>query len=211
MPMRMVYWSRPNPCAEVTTHLRQASLLAALCLMLAAWPATAAAEISETLRFKYYAAEHRPGTTLLAALNAASPIRHEGKVFHAYAGWTVNWQFRWWEESDGRCRLTENHTRLAVEITLPKLSSTEAAARTSFDRYLVALRAHEMEHVRIARNAAERIDRSILQLPAMASCKALEAAANSLGQRLLREAAAEEKRMDQLTDHGSRQGAILPP
>ena len=185
--------------------------VAALCLVLVVWPGTATAEISESLRFKYYAAEHRPGSTLLAALNAGSPIRHEGKIFHAYTAWTVRWQFRWWEERDGRCRLTENHTRLAVEITLPKLSSTEAAARTAFDRYLVALRAHEMAHVRIARSAAERINRGILQLPAMASCKALEVAANNLGQRLLQEAAAEEKLMDQQTGHGSRQGAILPP
>jgi len=184
--------------------------VAALCLVLVVWPGTAAAEISESLRFKYYAAEHRPGSTLLAALNAGSPIRHEGKIFHGYTAWTVRWQFRWWEERDGRCRLTENHTRLAVEITLPKLSTTEVAARTAFNRYLTALQAHEMEHAKIARKAAERIDRGILQLPAMVSCRALEVAANNLGQRLLQEAVAEEKRMDQQTGHGSRQGAILP-
>lgn len=181
-----------------------------LCLLLAAWPVVAVAEVSESLRFKYYAAEHRPGTTLLAALNASSPIRHEGRIFHGYTAWTVRWQFRWWEEADGRCRLTENQTRLAVEITLPSLSSTEAAARTAFDRYLTALKAHEMEHAKIGRSAAERIDRGILQLPEMSSCRALEAAANSLGMRLLREAVAEEKQMDQQTGHGRLQGAILP-
>ena len=97
-----------------------------------------------------------------------------------------------------------------MEITLPRLNTSDAAARAAFDRYLTALQAHEMEHAKIARRVAEQIDRGILQLPEMSSCSALETAANSLGMRLLREAVAQEKRMDQQTGHGSRQGALLP-
>lgn len=187
------------------------SPLLALGLMLCLWPGITVAEVSESLRFKYYTATHRPGSTLLTALNTSSPIRHEGKVFHGYTAWNVTWQFRWWEESDGRCRLTENHTRLAVEITLPRLNTPDAGARTAFDRYLNALKAHEMEHVKIGRRTAERIDRGILQLPPMASCRELETTANELGMSLIQEAIVEEKQMDQQTGHGRRQGAVLPP
>jgi predicted secreted Zn-dependent protease len=184
--------------------------LAPLCLLLMTWPGTGSADVLETLRYSYYTAQHRPPTTLLSALNAVSPIRQDGQIFHGYTKWVVNWQFRWWEEADGRCRLTENQTHVAVDVTLPRLHTTDAVAKSSFDRYFVALHAHEMEHVKIARNVAGRIDHGIRQLPEMPSCRALESAANRLGKQLLDEAVIEEKRMDKMTDHGSRQGAILP-
>ena len=121
----------------------------------------------------------------------------------------MNWHFRWWEEGDGRCRITGNRTRLSAEITLPRLTTADPAVRQRFDRYLTALKDHEMEHVRIARDAAQRIDRGILALPTMPSCRQLEQAANDLGQRLLRQATDAEREMDRLTRHGASQGASL--
>ena len=184
--------------------------LGQICLMLLIWPVTSAADVSESIRYKYYTAEHLPPASLRAALNAVSPIRHGGLVFHGYTQWTVTWNFRWWEEADGRCRLTENQTTMAASITLPRLHSSDALAKATFDRYLSALHGHELEHVKIARQAAARIDEGIRHLPAMNSCHALEAAANQLGNLILQEAVTAEKLMDKTTGHGSVQGAMLP-
>ena len=147
--------------------------------------------------------------TLLATLNKFSSIRQNGQIFHAYTAWNIHWNFRWWEERDGRCRITSNQTRLNAEITLPRLSTADTATRRRFDLYLLALRAHEMEHVRIARDYAQRIDAGILRLPQMPSCAALTRAANALGDELLRQAVHAERDMDQRTAHGARQGASL--
>lgn len=177
--------------------------------LLAQFAGLACAELQENIRSTYYSAEHRAGTTLLATLNHYSPIRQNSQIFHAYTGWNIQWNFRWWEERDGRCRITSNQTRLQVEITLPRLVSSDPAVRRRFDRYLGALRAHEMEHVAIGRRYARRIDEGIRRLPQMTSCAALSRAANTLGEKLLQEAVAAEREMDRQTAHGARQGATL--
>lgn len=196
---------RPGRRPAAALNLR--ARLAAGLLALAALPA--AAEFEESLSFKTYHSAHRPGMTLLAAVNAATPIRQDGAVFHGYTAWRASWQFRWWEEADGRCRIADNRTRLAAEITLPRLTTADPAIRQRFDRYLAALKSHEMEHVRIARDYAQRIDRGILGLPMMRSCRQLEQAANDLAQRLLQEATKAEREMDRQTRHGASQGASL--
>ena len=138
--------------------------LVAVAWLLAQFAGLACAELQENIRSTYYSAEHRAGTTLLATLNHHSPIRQNSQIFHAYTGWNIQWNFRWWEERDGRCRITSNQTRLQVEITLPRLVSSDPAVRRRFDRYLGALRAHEMEHVAIGRRYARRIDEGIRRL-----------------------------------------------
>jgi predicted secreted Zn-dependent protease len=182
---------------------------APLCLILLVWQLPTHGEVSEQIHYKDYPAEHRAGRTLLSALNEGSPIRQQGNIFHGYTSWRIEWRFRWWEESDGRCRITENRTRLLAEITLPKLATKDSEAMAAFTHYLSALRAHELTHVKIARDYAGRIDRGILNLPEMKSCRTLEDAANRLGHQLLQQATSEEKEMDKLTAHGRTQGAFL--
>ena len=196
-------------CTRVgqTTALKR-HLVAAFWLLTQAAP-PAWAELQESIRTRHYTADHRPGTTLLSSLNRHSPIRQDGQVFHAYTAWNIQWNFRWWEERDGRCRITSNRTSLQAEITLPQLNTGDPAVRRRFDLYLLALRAHEMEHVKIARDYGRRIDEGILRLPQMPSCTALTRAANGLGESLMREAAAAEREMDRQTNYGARQGATL--
>ncbi len=196
-----------RPGRRPAAALNLLSRLAAGLLALTALPAVA--EFDENLVFKYYDSTHRPGMTLLAAINAATPIRQDGAVFHGYTAWRANWHYRWWKEADGRCRITGNRTRLAAEITLPRLTTAAPAIRQRFDSYLAALKNHEMEHVRIARDYAQRIDRGILGLPAMRTCQQLEGAANDLAERLLQEAKDAEREMDRRTRHGASQGASL--
>jgi predicted secreted Zn-dependent protease len=196
---------RPGRCPAIALKLRRK--LAAGLLALAALPAVA--EFEESLVLRYYDSTHRPGMTLLAAINAATPIRQDGALFHGYTAWRANWHYRWWKEADGRCRITGNQTRLAAEITLPRLTTADQAIRQRFDSYLAALKNHEMEHVRIARDYAQRIDRGILGLPTMHSCQQLERTANDLAERLLQEAKDAEREMDRRTRHGASQGASL--
>lgn len=60
---------------------------------------------------------------------------------------------------------------------------------------------------RIARQAARDIDRAILDLPEMASCASLEAAANRVAKALLADSNREQRRDDHVTEHGRRNGA----
>ena len=181
--------------------------LAALCFSLVTLCANAG--VTESLVYTRYPADASAARSLLGALNAASPIRENGQIFHAYTRWQVDWRFRWNEKPDGRCRITSVSTRLSGTIQLPALTGGRAALRERFETYLAALRVHELGHFQIGRDAAEAIDRKILALDEMPGCAALEAEANAQAHRTLEEFLRRERDYDVRTTHGKTQGAWL--
>jgi len=168
------------------------------------------ADVSETLSYKTYTAEHKAGTSLLDTLNSASPVRQDGKIFHAHTSWNVQWRYRWNQESSGRCSLTQNKTTVSGEITLPTLVSSESQTKLEFSNYIELLRRHELGHFQIAQAVGKRIDERVMSLPPMDSCALLEQTANKVGHQLLEQARQEERVYDQTTQHGRTQGAWLP-
>jgi predicted secreted Zn-dependent protease len=183
-------------------------IAAAIALVVGA-ASTARAEVLESFEETAYTAYPKRGQSLRQALDEATSIRQDGKIFHGHTRWNVHWAFRWWQEANGRCRITSNTTRLDLVVTLPQLGSGSGEQRTRFQRFREALRAHELGHARIARQAARDIDRAILDLPEMASCTSLEAAANRVAKALLAESEREQRRYDRVTEHGRRDGASL--
>ena len=182
-------------------------------LALAALGATAGsrAGVSEQVEHRYYEVDQRPGESLLAALNTASPVRDGGRIVHAYTAWQVRWQLRWNAAPGGNCRITSVATRLAVTMTLPRLRSTDAIAAADFKRYFPALLRHEEGHHALARAAAQEIDRGIESLPPMARCSDLEQEANRLGHAVIEATRQREAEYDRGTRHGCAQGACLAP
>ncbi|MFY7940762.1 MAG: DUF922 domain-containing protein [Burkholderiaceae bacterium] len=171
--------------------------------------ASAAADVEEIVSNSYYTARPAAGATLLEILNTASPVRQNGRTFHAYTSWDVRWTFRWQQGSDGRCAITAVNTKLKAEILLPKVQSAEMGVAVAFNQYLNSLRAHEEGHLQIARSAAKKIDQKIRSLPTASSCQVLEVEANREGMAILDAAKKEESAYDVYTAHGCQQGACL--
>lgn len=192
--------------ARHRSHPRVVGSFAAV-LLLATAMAPARAEVAESLDYIDYRADPRRGQGLREALDAATPVRPNGKIFHGNTQWHIRWSLRWWREANGRCRITSNTTTLDLDITLPQLGSGSSDLRQRFQRYRTALHAHELGHARIARAAAAEIDRAILDLPEMASCTALEAAANRVAYALLADATRAQNAYDRATEHGRLEGA----
>ena len=170
---------------------------------------TAGATVNEHLDFQYYTAQADPNRSLRNILNDASPIRENGALMHGHTSWHVRWRFRWHESPGGRCRMTEVNTDLTAEIKLPRIVNATAKQEDQFNRYVAALRVHEMGHYEHGRQAAMDIDRAILSLPEMGSCQALGAAANDVGYSILRQHADQDVQYDAATSHGRTQGAVL--
>jgi len=178
-----------------------------LCLLIVA--NTASAQVSEHLDYTYYTAQADANSSLREALNKVTPILVDNNSFHGYTKWNVKWHYRWFEQADGRCKMTTVTTDLTGNITLPELVGATAEQAAAFNRYVSALRVHELGHYDIGRKTATAIDNGILALPAMSSCKALEATANALGYQTLDDYKAREKQYDAETNHGKTQGASL--
>ena len=100
-------------------------------------------------------------------------------------------------------------TKLTCDIQLPKLLAATSKQRNQFDKYLSALRIHELGHCQIGKKAAATIDREILSLPEMSNCNDLGVAGNEIGYQALREYRKKVKQYDSRTEYGRSQGAWL--
>ena len=167
------------------------------------------AEVTENLDYTYYTVDADSTRSLLSILNASSPIRQNGRIFHGYYDSHVTWTLQWLENPGRRCKITKVTIVLTGNITLPRLEGGTYAQRAQFDIFLSALRVHELGHHDINKDAAASISRLILSLPEMTSCKALVSAANDLGQQTLKECKERTEQYDAETNHGKSQGALL--
>ncbi|MEO8103895.1 MAG: DUF922 domain-containing protein [Betaproteobacteria bacterium] len=185
--------------------MRNRTLLVSIWLFATA----AAAEVQDSLEYRYYDAPASPGQSLMQSLNSATPIRENGRRFHGYTKWNIRWDFRWRESGDGLCKLVSANTRVTGIVTLPRLTGGDAGQQVAFDRYVLALTQHELGHYRIGRDAATQIDQDLLALPAMRDCASLEKTANDGAHRTLERFRNSERQYDVTTGHGSTQGARL--
>jgi predicted secreted Zn-dependent protease len=181
-----------------------ATLLLACCL-----PLISAAQLRDDPVTRYYEVPVRPGDSLNRQVRAASPIRDGGQVYYGDTHWNAHWDFRWNSDASGRCRLTSVQVSLRTEILLPRLRGADSRQAAAFERFVTALRRHEMGHYEHGRQAAAEIERELLALPPAASCAMLEAQANQGAQRSIARYAAMDAQYDRETGHGSTQGARL--
>lgn len=180
-----------------------------LALLLLLLSSHVGAELQEQLDYREYEVNVAGHTSLRQALNASSPIRHNGQIYHGYTQWHVDWRFYWRPQADGRCRIERVTTRLQATITLPHLQGAPAALQEPFRRYRAALHEHELGHYRYGQTAARNIDRALRDLPPQPDCGTLEQRANQTGTQLLEQQVAAERRYDQDTAYGKTQGAWL--
>jgi len=170
---------------------------------------TASAEVVENLDYEYYEAIAKPSQSLLASVNDASPIRHNGRTYHGYTKWNVQWRFFWKAYDSGRCTITSAKTTLTATIQLPKLKGGTSSQKKRFEDYSAALKRHEWGHYEIGREAAASIDRELLLFPVMEDCPSLERQANALANQLLEQYREKERAYDASTGYGKSQGAWL--
>jgi predicted secreted Zn-dependent protease len=185
---------------------RPTRLLIAVAAMM---PGMSLAEVRDNLSYDYYSVNARPDRPLGAQLTEASPIREHGRKFHGHTKWNVRWRFDWDQFNDGFCRITGVSTTLQTVITLPKLTSASEQQSLRFDRYMQALREHELGHHRIGKEAAHAIDAALHEVRAARNCDALKSVAHAAARRTLDYFVDKNQQYDRETEHGRRQGASL--
>jgi predicted secreted Zn-dependent protease len=181
--------------------------LTLLCLLLISQAASAT--VTEQLDYAYYTVSADPNRSLLSVVNEASPIHEYGKTFHGQTHWNVSWHFWWHERRDGRCQINKVNTEVTATIQLPHLVNPTAQQEEQFNRYLAALRVHELGHVDNGRQAGMEIDRGITALPEMENCGILDTTANALAHAILKQYHDKDIQYDAATSHGKTQGAVL--
>ena len=126
-----------------------------------------------------------------------------GEAFDAFTRWQVSWS--WSGDGQGHCDLTSVKVAFHVEVTLPELVDPKrlpADVLPRWNAYLSALRHHEAGHAQHAYEGVEEIRRAVSQ----GDC----AHANDRGRAVVQRLNQFDIDYDRDTQHGIRQGTILP-
>lgn len=174
--------------------------------LLLCWPCLVLAELTEHLDYSYYEVDGSPAdTSLHERLNNASPVRHEGKLYHARTDWNIDWRFNWETTENNRCAISDVRTTLDAIILLPSIKTEDAELQQAFNDYLRLLQVHEQGHYLIGVQAANAIMFQVGRLTG--PCDRIEEQANELAMVILDEYIAREKLYDKVTRHGLEQDA----
>jgi predicted secreted Zn-dependent protease len=160
----------------------------------------------------YYTVTGKTIDEIANSLNTQTPIIYQGKKYHANTAWNVKWRF-YWQESNNSCQITSVNTSVDVKFTMPKLvtySSLNTAVKNKWDKYYSALINHENGHKNFGIQAANKIEKAILEMGKKNTCSELEKTANNIGYQIIKEDALQEKKYDEITNHGAKDGAIFP-
>lgn len=183
-------------------------MMRAVCAgLLLAVPPHSDAAVKSSLDYTYYPADANTGGSLSAILRRSTPPGMDGNF--GWTRWHVDWHYHWHFDANGVCRITDTTIALASTITLPTLVNGSAAQTNAMNNFLEALRVHELGHVSIGTQAADAIDRALLDLPPMANCQILDSQAGRVAQHTLDQWRETERRYDSDTGHGRTQGAFL--
>lgn len=188
-------------------HISPARLAYAPLLFMSVFAPVVQAELHENVNTSTYQVTANPEDDWKSAVDAASPIRENGAIFTGNTQNNTTWTFSYNTRPDGRCAIESIHTNLDVTVTLPYLVTNDARQRAEFNAYKSNLTRHEMGHVQIARQFAQKIDQTIMNLPAASTCEELESTANARGNEMIEMQSTENQRYDAVTQHGQNQAA----
>lgn len=136
----------------------------------------------------------------------------DGKKYDALTTWVSRWRYTW-DSGVNSCEITGVQSSVEVLYRLPKWANEEEAApvlRNRWKQYMANLMVHENGHKDLGIDAAAEMEKAIMAMPPQRTSKALETAANTLGEEILHKYRALEVDYDQKTDHGRTQGAVFP-
>jgi predicted secreted Zn-dependent protease len=125
--------------------------------------------------------------------------------------WRITWDYTR-GGSEGKCALEKLSLVLNTTIDMPRWTNRDAApenVRASWDRFIVALRAHEDGHKDNGVRAANDLAKRLRALPPHKACADLDQAIGELGKRIMAEYRLLDQAYDRSTSHGVTQGAEL--
>lgn len=168
------------------------------------------AEPQVETRYRYYPVAVDRLASMQAAVEAASPVRRDGKAYHGFTDSQVRWNWWWAMDADG-CRISRVASRVSIVYTLPRLltDSRNFRIRGVWSEWFWALKAHELKHGDHAIAVAREGEAQILAIPPAADCAEVDREASRIAGAWVEELRHRDAEYDRLTDHGERErGAI---
>ncbi|HEY9736583.1 MAG TPA: DUF922 domain-containing Zn-dependent protease, partial [Trichocoleus sp.] len=176
-------------------------------------PSRPAPSLDVKVNYRYYPIVGTSAAALRSQMNQQGPIdTTEQRRYDAKTEWLVQWSYRY-RRQGAQCAIGQLSTHVDVTITYPQWSApsgVSSALQTEWQRYMLALQTHENGHKDNGIAAGRSILQALAALPASPSCQALDAAANSMAQRVVSRYNQNDLDYDRDTAHGSTHGAVFP-
>ena len=172
---------------------------------------TAHAEPFITIHTNYYPISGNNSALIHQSLSQLGPIGKDGKRYHAQTSWELSWNYQW-VTSRKNCGLTRIEVHAEVSYLMPKISDDAQLSermKQQWDIYFAALFSHEQQHKDFAVAAAKELDQKLSALTIL-PCAELDQRISDLSDQVLGKYQKLELEFDLRTEHGIKQGVVLP-
>ncbi|WP_081964206.1 DUF922 domain-containing protein [Hoeflea sp. BAL378] len=175
--------------------------LAVTALMLCLAAQTGAADPLISKSYSYFSVSGRTAADLEREFSRLGPLLSGTGTRHAGAtriklGGSVDY-----ENSDGRCRVTDAKVKLETHLTLPRWKDRKHASREMaliWDTMSADIKRHEERHAEIARQYARRLETALEALRPEADCARMQARVDATTKKIVDRHAADQDRFDRV-------------
>lgn len=178
-------------------------------------PALCWAEPEPSIDFsvRYYDVTGSTTDQIRASVFHNTPIRINGSPYGAVTENHFDRAYSAVTTSAGACEVKNVRVHLISRITLPRLvqNGQSEAVLSEWQRYIGALRAHEMMHAQNGRYTAETIASRLFSVKSAMPCPQMQQLLNAAVEQLIENMGKWDEQLDAKTEHGRSQGAFLRP
>ncbi|MBE9567070.1 MAG: DUF922 domain-containing protein [Proteobacteria bacterium] len=185
-------------------------LKAITAILLSMLSLTVAAELKNTVEYKYYVISPRTVYEIKPELMRHSPIRAGSGSYNGHTDWYIDWKYHPAPGPYG-CQLHNIVTRVHVIHTLPALSEYVSDKQTIdvFKQFNEALTRHEKNHGNNGLAAAREIDKALSEMPPQRDCRSLSRMADDIASAIVQKYIRADNEYDRITRSGETEGATI--
>lgn len=178
-------------------------------------PVLSWAEPEPTIDFsiRYYDVVGSTTDQIRASVFHNTPIRINGSPYGAVTENHFDRAYSAVTTGAGGCEVKNVRVHLISRITLPRLvrDGQSETVLSEWQRYIGALRAHEMMHAQNGRYTAETIASRLFSVKSSMPCSQMQQLLNAAVEQLIENMGKWDEQLDATTEHGRSQGAFLRP
>lgn len=187
----------------------------ARCLLLVLFLVSTGVEAYPTpiveFRLKHYPVHGQTVAALKQSMFQNTPVRSEQGTYGGVTENSIETTYDLISTADGGCTVRNPMVRLLSVVTLPKLAEPIAsgAVAAEWDRFLGALRAHELIHAQNGRSMANTVLKRLNGVRTQSSCDQVSPRLKHAISKLIDNMGEYDRQIDETTNHGETQGAVL--
>lgn len=161
----------------------------------------------------YYPIHGSNSQELRAQMNTLGPLIG-GNHFDAQVNWFIHWNCHWYHDlGKQNCAITSVDVSVLINHSMPQwenAAASDKATQTQWNNYLSHLELHESGHATNGKQAADEIEKALMNTGPKPTCDELKNELDTTAQNLIKKHEAWDVAYDTKTEHGRSQGAVFP-